>query len=285
MANRFNIDLEEPIISREEVLVVKDKDFNSKNVALVTGATSGLGKATAVAMAVNGVKVVCSGTNIERGHETVNLIKNLGGEAIFVRADLTKDDEIEHCVEEAASYGQIKYLANIAGIQHIDSVENFPMEAYDTMQKINLRAPLYLAKLCLPHMKASDNGIGVVGNMSSQLGHIATKLKPAYSMTKFGIRGLTQAIAAEGEGKIRSFSVSVGFCKTPIVLKQIPAQAKQRGVSEGELVENIMLSRSQVKDMMTPIEVANLFVVGFSKMGKYLIGADLLFDGGAVRTW
>lgn len=283
--NNSKFDLQEPAITKEEVLIVKDKYFNTKNVALVTGATSGLGKATAIALAVNGVTVVGSGTNEERGRKMTELIGDMGGKAVFIKADLTSDDDIEKYVKEASKYGQIKFLANIAGIQHIDSVENFPMEAYDVMQKINLRAPLYLSKLCIPYMKASEDGIGVVGNMSSQLGHIATKLKPAYSMTKFGIRGLTQAIAAEGQGRIRSFSVSVGFCKTPIVLKQIPGQAKQRGVSEEELVMNIMLSRSQVKDMMTPIEVANLFIVGFSKMGKYLMGADLLFDGGAVKTW
>ena len=283
--NNSKFDLQEPAITKEEVLIVKDKYFDTKNVALVTGATSGLGKATAIALAVNGVTVVGSGTNEERGRNMTELIGDMGGKAVFIKADLTSDDDIEKYVKEASKYGQIKFLANIAGIQHIDSVENFPMEAYDVMQKINLRAPLYLSKLCIPYMKASEDGIGVVGNMSSQLGHIATKLKPAYSMTKFGIRGLTQAIAAEGQGKIRSFSVSVGFCKTPIVLKQIPGQAKQRGVSEDELVMNIMLSRSQVKDMMTPIEVANLFIVGFSKMGKYLMGADLLFDGGAVKTW
>jgi 3-hydroxybutyrate dehydrogenase len=266
-------------------LIVNDRYFKRETVALVTGATSGLGKATAIALAVNGVTVVGSGTNEERGHKMVELIEQMGGKAIFIKADLTKDNEIEDCVKEASRYGQIKYLANIAGIQHIDSVENFPMEDYDVMQKINLRAPLYLSKLCIPYMKDSEDGTGVVGNMSSQLGHIATKLKPAYSMTKFGIRGLTQAIAAEGQGKIRAFSVSVGFCKTPIVLKQIPEQAKQRGVSEEELIMNVMLSRSQIKDMMSPIEVANLFVVGFSKMGKYLMGADLLFDGGAVKTW
>jgi 3-hydroxybutyrate dehydrogenase len=283
--NNSKFDLHEPVITKEEVLIVKDKYFNIENVALVTGATSGLGKATAVALAVNGVTVVGSGTNEERGRKTIKLIEEMGGKAVFIKADLTIDGDIEKYVKEASRYGQIKFLANIAGIQHIDSVENFPMEAYDVMQKINLRAPLYLSKLCIPYMKASEDGTGVVGNMSSQLGHIATRLKPAYSMTKFGIRGLTQAIAAEGQGRIRSFSVSVGFCKTPIVLKQIPEQAKQRGVSEEELVMNIMLSRSQVKDMMSPLEVANLFIVGFSKMGKYLMGADLLFDGGAVKTW
>ena len=96
---------------------------------------------------------------------------------------------------------------------------------------------------------------------------------------------MTQSIAAEGEGKIRSFSVSTGFIRTPLALNQIPEQAKQRGISPEEVVRNVMMGRSQVKEMMTPIEVANLFTFGFSRLGKYLVGGDLLFDGGMVKTY
>ena len=96
---------------------------------------------------------------------------------------------------------------------------------------------------------------------------------------------MTQSIAAEGEGKIRSFTVSTGFVKTPLALKQIPEQARQRGISPEEVVRTVMMGKSQIKEMMTPIEVGNLFVIGFSKLGKYLIGGDLLFDGGVVKTY
>jgi 3-hydroxybutyrate dehydrogenase len=87
-----------------------------------------------------------------------------------------------------------------------------------------LRAPFYLSKLTIPHMKKSSDGTGVIGNMASIHAHICTLNKPAYNITKFGLRALTQSIAAEGEGKIRSFSVSTGFVKTPLALRQIPAQ-------------------------------------------------------------
>ena len=134
-------------------------------------------------------------------------------------------------------------------------------------------------------MKKSEDGIGAIGNMSSVHGHMVTKNKPAYNIAKFGLRGLAQSIAAEGEGKIRGFSVSTGFIRTPLALKQIPEQAKQRGITPEEVVREVMLGRSQVKEMMTPIEVGNLFVIGFSFLGKYLIGGDLLFDGGMVKTY
>jgi 3-hydroxybutyrate dehydrogenase len=114
---------------------------------------------------------------------------------------------------------------------------------------------------------------------------MVTRNKPVYNITKFGLRGLAQSIAAEGEGKVRGFTISTGFIKTPLALKQVPDQAKQRRITPEEVVKDVMLGRSQIKEMMTPVEVANLYVIGFSFLGKYLIGGDLLFDGGMVKTY
>lgn len=281
-----SFDIREPDIEREQILVVKDNYFHLRNVAIITGAASGIGRATAVALAVNGLTVIACDINEAGGKETVRIAEDLGGEVIFfIKTDLTSDEDIELLVRQAAEYGNIKYLANIAGMQHIDAVENFPMKVYDLMQKIMLRAPFYLSKLCIPHMKKSEDGIGAIGNMSSVHGHIVTKNKAVYNITKFGLRGLTQSIAAEGEGKIRSFSVSTGFIRTPLALNQVPEHAKQRGITPEAVVRDVMLGRSQVKEMMLPIEVGNLFVIGFSSLGKYLVGGDLLFDGGMVKTY
>ena len=279
------MDINEPVITRQEVLILEDPNFNTQNVCLVTGAANGIGRATAVAAAVNGLMTVGLDINEPEGKRTQQMARDLGGQMVFIKCDLTSDQDIEGAVAEAAMLGTVKYLANIAGLQHIDSVENFPMEKYDLMQRIMLRAPFYLAKLCLPHMKKSADRTGAVGNMSSAHGHICTMNKPVYNITKFGLRALSQSIAAEGAGLIRSFSGSTGFVKTPLALMQIPAQAQQRGISQEEVVTEVMLGRSRVKEMMNPVEVGNLFVFGFSRHARHLVGGDLLFDGGMVLTY
>jgi len=229
--------------------------------------------------------VVGLDVNQEEGKKTQDIAREMGGQMVFIKTDLTKDEEIEDAVGEAAKLGTIKYLANIAGIQHVDSVENFPMEKYDLMQRIMLRAPFFLSKLTIAYMRKSSDGKGVIGNMASVHAHICTLNKPVYNIVKFGLRALSQSISAEGGGKIRSFSVSTGFIKTRLALNQIPAQAEQRGITPEEVVRDVMMGTSRIKEMMSPIEVANLFIFGFSKHAKYLIGGDLLFDGGMVLTY
>ena len=279
------MEIKEPEIKRDDILILQDSHFNPDNICIVSGSGTGIGRATAIAAAANRLMTVGLDISEEEGKKTQKIAREMGGQMIFIKTDLTKDEEIEHAVSEAAKLGTIKYLANIAGIQHIDPVDNFPMEKYDLMQRIMLRAPFLLSKLTISHMKKSSDGTGVIGNMASAHAHICTLNKPVYNITKFGLRALSQSISAEGEGKIRSFSVSTGFVKTPLALDQIPDQAEQRGISADEVVHDIMMGKSRIKEMMSPIEVANLFLFGFSKYAKYLIGGDLLFDGGMVLTY
>ena len=274
-----------PDLTAANVLDVDDDRYAADSVALVTGAASGIGRATAVALAVNGCSVAATDVDAEGLAETVDRAAEFDADGTItpIEGDLTDDDAIERIVEEAAELGELRFLANVAGLQHVAPIEEFPTEQYDLMQSVMLRAPTLLSKHALPQMR--EAGGGAVGNMASVHGHYTTSDKVAYNVCKFGIRGLTQTLAAEGDGDVRAFSVSTGYVSTPLVTGQIPDTADQRGITEQEVVEDVMLGQSRTKRMMSPVEVANLFVFGFSEHAKHLNGGDLLFDGGMTGTY
>jgi 3-hydroxybutyrate dehydrogenase len=280
-------DLEPEELTADRILSVDSTHFSPDTVAIVTGAGSGIGRVTAAALAHNGLTTV--GLDIDEAGlaETADVIERVGGEGRFVAAetDLTNDADCEAAVEAAAEEGTVRYLANVAGLQHISPLPDFEMEKYDQLMDVMTRAPFLLSKLVMPHVRETDDGRGVVANMSSIHGHYATRDKAAYITSKFAIRGLTNAIAAEGEGTLRSFSVSVGYVKTPLVVDQIADQARERGISQREVVEDVMLGQARTKTMMDPIDVGNLFVFGCSDYARHLNGADLLFDGGYTNTY
>jgi 3-hydroxybutyrate dehydrogenase len=282
-----DFELNEPELTANDLLVLEDPHFGPETVAVVTGAASGIGRATALALAANGLTVVGADMDQDGLDGTVALAGDLDapGSVRPVPTDLTDDADVEAMVEAAADAGQLRYVANIAGLQHIASIPAFPMDRYDLLLDVMLRAPFLVAKLAMPHVRESDDGVGAVANMSSIHGHYATKDKPAYITAKHGIEGLTRAIAAEGEGTLRGFSVSVGYVLTPLMVNQIQDTAEERGITEREVVEEVMLGQARTKEMMTPAEVANLFTFGFSRHGRHLNGGDLLWDGGYTTTY
>jgi 3-hydroxybutyrate dehydrogenase len=280
-------DLTEPKLTADDLLVLDDPQFGPETTAVVTGAASGIGRATAVALAANGLTVVGADVDEEGLAGTVDRAADVDapGTVRSVPTDLTDDDDVTAMVETAAEAGDLGYVANVAGIQHIASLPEFPMERYDLLLDVMLRAPFLVAKRAMPHIRETGDGVGAIANMSSVHGHYATQDKSAYITAKHGLQGLTRAIAAEGGGSLRSFSVSVGYVLTPLMVDQIEDTAAERGISTREVVEDVMLGQARTKEMMTPVEVANLFVFGFSGHGRHLNGGDLLWDGGYTTTY
>lgn len=277
--------VEDPALAIENILTLDDEWFGRENVAIVTGAGSGIGEATAVAFAANDCTVAATDVDVDGLESTVEQAAELGvADAIeVVPGDLRVDADIEAIVDAATDLGDLRFLANIAGLQHVAPLEEFDTDRYDALQEVMLRAPTLLARDAITPMR--DAGGGVIGNMASVHGHYVTSDKVAYNICKFGLRGLTQSIAAEGSGDVRSFSVSTGYVATPLVTEQIPATADQRGITEREVVEDVMLGQARSAEMLTPVEVANLFVFGCSDHARHLNGGDLLFDAGMTTTY
>lgn len=275
-----------PEIDSDDPLVVDDERFTAENICLVTGAASGIGRAVALVAAANGLTVVGADIDADGLDDTAARLDDLGFPGSFhgVETDLTDDDALEELVETASDHGAITFLANVAGLQHIDPVETFPMDAYDRLHDVMVRAPLLLSKLVVPHLRANDHR-GGIANMASVHGHYVTADKVAYNVSKFGIRGLTNSLAAESDGDFRAFSVSTGYVKTPLVTDQIPDTAEQRGLSVDEVIEDVMLGQARTTEMMEPVEVGNQFLYGFSKYAAHLNGADICHDDGMTSTY
>ena len=279
--------LEEPELTPDDIIGIDDPYFDTENVGLVTGAASGIGRSTAVALAENGLTVV--GTDIdEEGLEgTVSMAEEMGadGDILVETGNLAEEDDVQRAAERADEVGDLRFVANIAGMQHISPVSEFPTEKYDLMQSVMVRGPFLTAKHTMPKILDNDDGVGAIGNMSSVHGHYATKDKASYITAKHALTGLTRSIAAEGGGTLRGFSVSVGYVLTPLMVDQIEDTAEERGISEQEVIEDVMLGQARTKEMMEPVEVANLFVFGFSSHGRHLNGTDMLWDGGFTTTY
>ena len=273
-----------PQIERDDVQQFDDDRFTRERVCIVTGAASGIGRALALAGACNGLTVLATDVDGEGLAATLEAATRLdAADGIeTLEADLESDAAVRAIAEAATAAGEPTFLANVAGLQHVAPLAEFPLEAYDRMHRIMLRAPFVLTRELWSALEANE---GCVANMASVHGHYVTSDKVAYNTVKFGIRGLTQSIAAEGGGDVRSFSVSTGYVATPLVTNQIPDTAAQRGLEPEEVVEDVMLGQARTDELMTPLEVAHLFLFGFSDLGGHLNGGDILADDGMTLTY
>ncbi len=247
----------------------------SERIAIVTGGASGIGKAIAEALADSGDRVVVADLNEAAGKEFADTI---GGH--FVEADLSQREDCKRLVDETLShYGGVHILINNAGFQHIDPIEVFPEDTWDKMLAVMLTAPFLLTKYVWGAMKT--HGWGRVVNISSIHGRVASPFKSAYITAKHGLIGFTRTAALEGgEHGITVNAICPAYVRTPLVESQIADQARTRGISIEDVVEQVMLEPAAVKRLITPEEVAALVVYLCSDVAGAITGADWAIDLG-----
>lgn len=244
--------------------------------AIVTGAGSGLGQATAIRLAKEGINIVAVDVSEKGGNETVEAVKGLGADAIFVKADVSKAEDVKNYVDRAVErFGTIDYFFNNAGISgsgayFLDS----SIEEIERIVGINLLGALYGVRYVAEVML--KNGGGSIVNTSSSAGVIGQDSVVTYSATKHGIVGLTKSMVAEyGKDGLRVNAIAPGPTETPMVKAFYEANPEMKANATSGIPQ---------KRLGTPEEVAELVVFLLTSKAEYINGEVIRIDGGFTNT-
>jgi 3-hydroxybutyrate dehydrogenase len=256
--------------------------MTQRRSAIVTGSTSGIGLGMAEAFAGAGMNVMLNGFGKpEEIEETrARLASRTGVEVRYHNADMTRPDEIGDLFKTAEKeFGVVDVIVNNAGIQHVAPVEEFPPEKWDAIIAINLSSAFHLTRVAIPGMKSRR--WGRVINLCSAHGLVASPFKSAYVAAKHGVVGLTKTVALEvAEHGVTVNAICPGYVLTSLVEKQIPDQAKSRGISEEEVKRNVLLGAQPTKQFVTTGQIGALAVFLCSDAAASITGAALPIDGG-----
>jgi 3-hydroxybutyrate dehydrogenase len=258
-----------------------EKPMNQRS-AIVTGSTSGIGLGIAEAFARSGMNVMINGFGEASAIEADRArLEALGGSrVVYSAADMTKPADIREMVAEArAVFGTVDVVVNNAGIQHVSPIEDFPDDRWDSIIAINLSSAFHLTKATIASMK--EAGWGRIINIASAHALVASPFKSAYVAAKHGIAGLTKSVALEAaERGVTVNAICPGYVLTPLVQKQIPDTAKARGISEAEVVRDVLLAAQPTKRFVTVEEISALTLFLCSEGAGSMTGAILSMDGG-----
>lgn len=250
--------------------------------ALVTGSTSGIGRAMAEGLARQGANVVLNGFGDKDEIEALRagLARDAGVEVLYDGADMSKPAEIEAMMDRAADkLGGVDILINNAGIQHVSAIEDFPDDRWDAIIAINLTAAFHTTKKALPGMRKA--GWGRVLNIASAHGLVASAQKSAYVAAKHGIVGLTKVTALETAGAgITANAICPGWVLTPLVQQQIDARAEREGISVADAEKGLLGEKQPSLQFTTPEQLAGIALFLCSSAADNVTGTTLTADGG-----
>jgi 3-hydroxybutyrate dehydrogenase len=254
----------------------------SGQAAVITGSTSGIGAALAEGLAKSGADIVLNGFGDAAEIEAfrIRLEQDYGIRARHHGADMTKPGEIADLIGFAnAEFGRLDILVNNAGIQHVAPVDEFPEDKWDAIIAINLSSVFHAMKAALPIMKAQ--GRGRIVNLASVHGLVASPFKAAYVAAKHGVHGLTKTAALEAaETGVTINCLNPGYVQTPLVEGQIADTAKARGITEDEVVRDVMLAAQPTKQFVTYDQLIGALLYLVSDDGANMNGSAITIDGG-----
>ena len=250
--------------------------------ALVTGSTSGIGLGIAKALARQGANIVMNGFGEVDGPraEVLAAGQAAGIQVAYLAAEMSREADIEDLLKYGADqFGRIDIVVNNAGIQHVASVEDFPVERWDAIIAINLTSAFHTTRLALPAMKAAN--WGRIINVASVHGLVGSAQKSAYVAAKHGIIGLTKVVALEtATTGVTCNAICPGWVLTPLVQKQVDAKAAAQGISIEAATRQLLGEKEPSMQFTTPEELAELAVFFCSSAANNVRGVAWNMDGG-----
>jgi 3-hydroxybutyrate dehydrogenase len=246
-------------------------------ITVITGAASGIGHAIAKRFVEAGGRVAIADISEDKAQEAA---KNLGDQAMAVTVDVTDEDSVKAGVDAVAErWGRIDGLVSNAGVQIVHRVEDFPFDEWKKLTSIHLDGAFLTTKACIRHMYKQNSGSLIY--MGSVHSKEASALKSAYVTAKHGLLGLTRVMAIEGaDYGVRSNIICPGFVETPLVSKQIPEQAKDLGISEDEVRNQVMLGGTVDKEFTQASDIADVAVYLTAFPSNALTGQSIVVSHG-----
>jgi len=250
-------------------------------VAFITGAASGIGKEIALEFAREGAKIIIADLNQQGTEDAVAEIEKVGSQAISIALDVTNEVQVEAAVMLAIkTFGNIDILISNAGIQIVHPIGEFSFLDWKKMLAIHLDGAFLTTRACMRQMIASNKG-GSIIYMGSVHSKEASMLKAPYVTAKHGLIGLAKTVAKEGaKHNIRANVICPGYVRTPLVEKQIPQQAKVLGISEEEVIKNVMLKETVDGEFTTTADIAQVALMFASFPTNALTGQSLVVSHG-----
>ena len=250
-------------------------------IAFITGAASGIGKEIALEFAHEGAKIIIADLNQQGADNTAAEIEKIGSSAISIAVDVTDESQVEAATQRAfKTFGNIDILISNAGIQIVHPIEDFSFSDWKKMLAIHLDGAFLTTRACMKQMIASNKG-GSIIYMGSVHSKEASMLKAPYVTAKHGLIGLAKTVAKEGaKHNIRANVICPGFVRTPLVEKQIPQQAMVLGISEEEVVKNVMLKETVDGEFTTTADIAQVALMFASFQSNALTGQSLVVSHG-----
>src|SRR5258705_7642922 len=256
--------------------------MSNRKTALVTGSTSGIGLGIATSLAASGANVSLNGFGDAAEIEKLRA-KLAADHAVEVRydgADLSQQDAVERMMGNAVEqFGAVDILVNNAGIQFVAPIDEFPVAKWNAILALNLTASFHTIRLALPPMKAKK--WGRIINIASAHALVASPYKSAYVAAKHGVPGLTKTVALEVATQgITMNAICPGYVWTPLVEKQIPDTAKSRGITEAQVISDVLLHAQPTKQFVQVGEIAALATFLASDAAASVTGTIMPVDGG-----